>query len=324
MGCRAGNAAAPALGRPCPTGRLGDPRRRSGRHEVLVARRDQPGQRGSTGSRLDVGDRGETALDGQFSHPGRTGRARQVPGNSGRPRRGHVRQHLLQPRRRAGRGHRGGTLGLRPPCLRVGEPPAGLPLLPPRRRRLDRRRGTARLHQQPLDAGRSRRADRRADPVVRQGRGRGPHREPDVGDEPAPVHEHLTAGGLQGPGHRRQRRSRQPDLPEKPSGRRAGVQRPHRRIRLELPHDSPGGRVWQRHLGGGLRLLYGIGQCLGALHRGRRTRTRVSADQHAEQRLLRRPSEGGQPLRGVHRMSRRQYRQAGLALPDRASRDLGL
>ena len=145
-----------------------------------------------------------------------------------------------------------------------------------------------------------------------------------MGDEPAHVHEHLTAGDLSGPGHRRQRRSRQPDLSKEPSRRRAGVQRAHRGVRVELPHDPAGGRVRQRHLGGRLLVLHRIGQCLGAVHRGRRAWAGVSARQHAEQRLLRWPSQGGQPLRRVHRLSRCQHRQAGLAFPDGASRNLGL
>ncbi len=93
------------------------------------------------------------------------------------------------------------------------------------------------------------------------------------------------------------------------------VDLPHRARRARSPAPRPGRRIVE---GGRQR------QCLGADERGRGARLRLSAGEHADQRLLWRPSAGRWALWREPRLPRCRDRQEGLALPARASRAVGL
>ena len=109
-----------------------------------------------------------------------------------------------------------------------------------------------------------------------------------------------------------------------PAGECAGVPRAHRRVGLVVQPDSPTGRVRQRHLGRPQLGPGGSHQCLGADVPRRGAGAALPAGRHAEQRLLRRTPVGRQPLRRSGRLPRRPHRRAGVALPDRPPRPLGL
>ena len=83
---------------------------------------------------------------------------------------------------------------------------------------------------------------------------------------------------------------------------------------------EPGVETWEKEFLEGSRQR----QCLGADERGRRAWLCLSAGQHADQRLLRRPSSRRRPLWRKPRLSRCGDRQEGLALSVRPSRPLGL
>ena len=91
-----------------------------------------------------------------------------------------------------------------------------------------------------------------------------------------------------------------------------------------LPHDSAGRRIRQRHLGQRFLEVHRPHQRVGADHARRGARPRLSARQHAEQRLLRRQSPRRQPVRRIAGVPRRANRRAQVALPDRSSRPVGL
>ena len=83
-------------------------------------------------------------------------------------------------------------------------------------------------------------------------------------------------------------------------------------------------RVRRRHLEGWLEQLHRQRQRLVDDERRRRARPGVSADYDADERLLGRIPQGRQPLCREHRRGERRDRQARVALPDRASRRVGL
>ncbi len=84
--------------------------------------------------------------------------------------------------------------------------------------------------------------------------------------------------------------------------------------------EEPGAETWKNEFLEGGRQR----QCLGADERRRGTRLRLSAGEHADQRLLRRPSAGRRPLWREPGLPRRHDGQEGLALSARASRPVGL
>ena len=88
-----------------------------------------------------------------------------------------------------------------------------------------------------------------------------------------------------------------------------------------VPHEGePGTETWENEsLARGRQDLH-----LERLQRRRTVRIRVCAPERAPQRLLRRDQAGRRPLLRLPCCPGRQDRQEGLALPDRASRPLGL
>ena len=93
---------------------------------------------------------------------------------------------------------------------------------------------------------------------------------------------------------------------------------------VDVPHHSAARRVRQRHLAERFVELHRPHQRLGADDARRGARPGLSAGDHAEQRFLRRPPSGRQPVRRIAGLPRRRDRQAQVALPDRPSRPVGL
>ena len=93
---------------------------------------------------------------------------------------------------------------------------------------------------------------------------------------------------------------------------------------VDVQHDSPAGRVRQRHVGE--RIVGGQRQHrrLDADYGRRRGRPRVSAGRRSDVGFLRRPPARQQPVRRQPGLRRSEDRPAQVALPDRASPDLGL
>ena len=87
---------------------------------------------------------------------------------------------------------------------------------------------------------------------------------------------------------------------------------------------AQGERARRRDLGEGILEGGRQRQCLGADERRRGTRLRLSAGEHADQRLLWRPPARRRPLWRQPGLPRSGDRQEGLALPARASRFVGL
>ena len=102
------------------------------------------------------------------------------------------------------------------------------------------------------------------------------------------------------------------------------LRRTHRQAPVDLPHDSAARRARRRNLGEGLVGVHRQHRRVDHDERRPRARLRLSADRNAVARFLRRPSARQQSLRREHRLPRREDRQARVALPDRASRRLGL
>ncbi len=88
--------------------------------------------------------------------------------------------------------------------------------------------------------------------------------------------------------------------------------------------DSAEGRARLRHVAERLRRVHGEHRRVDAGHDRRRARARLSAGRVADRRLLRRASSGQRSLRREPRLSRPAHRREEVALPDRASSDLGL
>ena len=292
-------------------------RRRSGRDEVLAARRDQRPHRPGAPRRLAVEDRRGAAR--RIRHtPGR------LRGHAADDRRGALRRHAVQPRRRAERGDRRADLGLRSQEL-SGRPAAQRHRLRASRgRRVARRRPAPHLPQHPVPADLPRRGHRTTGRFVRRQRHRRSEPGARLGHQQAPLHEYLAAGRLQGPRHPRQRRRRSAHLPSRSARRRARVRRAHGAPGLDVPHDPAAGRVGQRHLGKRVLALHRPHERLGADDARRGARPAVPAGEHAEQRLLRRQPARREPLRRVARVPRRRDRSAQVALPARPPRPVGL
>ena len=83
---------------------------------------------------------------------------------------------------------------------------------------------------------------------------------------------------------------------------------------------DPGAETWENESW----RTNGHAQRLGADGARRSARAALSADVHAEQRLLRRRPAGRQPVRRVARLPRRGDRQDEVAFPDGPSRAVGL
>ncbi len=102
------------------------------------------------------------------------------------------------------------------------------------------------------------------------------------------------------------------------------VQRRHGQARLDVPHDSATGRVRLRHLAGGCVAVRRRRQRLGRDQPGRKTRHCLFPGELADLRLLRRGSSWRQSLQRLPARARCAHGQAALALPDGASRLVGL
>ena len=248
----------------------------------------------------------------------------RVPEHAADDRGRALREHALQPRRRARGGHRQGAVGLRSEVVR-GRPAGQRPgLHPSRRRRVARPRRPAHLPEHPPPADLPRRQDRPAGDLVRHGRRDRSRRGAALADRAQALLEHLAAGRLSRPGHPRQRHRRSADVQERPAGRHPRLRRPHRQAGVELPHHPAAGRVRPRNLAGRGLEVHRPHQRLAALHPRRRARPGLPAGEHAEQRLLRRPPARPEPLRRDAALPRRQDRQAQVALPAGAPRAVGL
>ena len=115
-----------------------------------------------------------------------------------------------------------------------------------------------------------------------------------------------------------------PQTKEQPRGDIFGFDVANREEALDVPFDSAEGRIRARDLGRRIGGVHRRHERLVDADRRRGARLRLPAVRHADQRLLRRPSARRQPVCRKPRLSRRQDRQAGLALPGRPSRTLGL
>ena len=106
--------------------------------------------------------------------------------------------------------------------------------------------------------------------------------------------------------------------------RRAGLRRAHRQAAVGVPQHPARGRVRLRHLAA--ESLQGRRRRaqLERVHRGRGERHRLHPVRQPALRFLRRRSARQQPVRQLARRARCDDRQADLALPDRASRSVGL
>ena len=161
--------------------------------------------------------------------------------------------------------------------------------------------------------------------LLRQPRRRRPDRRPAPGGRTPQVHRQLAGDHL--PRRRDPRlihlgRTARPR--RRTARRRARLRRPHRQAALDLPHGAPGGGARHGHLGRGVLADHRRGQRLGPDERGRGTRPRLPADQHADERLVRRPPPRRQPVRREPRSGRLRDGRAPLALPGHSPRSLGL
>ena len=231
--------------------RVGLRRRRPGAHQVFAGGPDHGGQRRPARDRLGVG--AERAAAARVRHP-----PRQLRDDAADDRRRPVPLHHVHAGGGARCRDRRGAVGLRPACLRDrrgGRQPGGLQA--PRRRRARGRRRHARLHQQPREPLRARRADRRSrHELRRRRRGRADRRLPERGQRRR-VRPDVAAGRLRGSGHRRQPRAGSHPAPLRYAGVGAGVRRAHRRAAVGLLHRAPiERRVRGRYLGGPVLALH--------------------------------------------------------------------
>ncbi len=247
-----------------------------------------------------------------------------VQGDADPGRRRALHQDVDEPGRSHRRGNRRDALGLRP--RHMGGRSAGQHRLQlARRRLLVRRDGRAHLpaHGQrvPLRPGRR---DRPAGRQLR--RRRRDRRHPGASASDSAPRVPVDVGADRG----RRRRGgrvgglRRTALPVGAARRRAGLRRAHRRGAVGVPHDPAAGRVRQRDVGGRILARHRRRQRLGPAERRPRAGLRLRPDRHPHQRLVRRPPAGRQPVRREHRLPRRAHRRAGLALPVRAPRPVGL
>ena len=225
----------------------------------------------------------------------------------------------------ARRRHRRGTLGLRSEELRARQ--AGPEqLLHPRPRVLDRRRAGTAVPRHDRQAARVARPGHRATrPRLRRRRRGRALPEPGAREHRAAEHQPRPARD-RGRRHHRRRlpHLRLPAPEQQPAGPRARLRRPHGGVQVAVPHHPPGGRGVCRHLGERLLEDGRQRERLGADDRRPGTRLCLPGHQHAHQRLLRRPPARRQRLLRESHLRRRRDRRAGLALPDRPSRRLGL
>ena len=206
------------------------------------------------------------------------------------------------------------------------------PAVGPRRGVLDRRPGRAHpLRHHRLPPRRARREDRRAHPLVRQGRHRRSEGRRGVrqgaADRSRGGRDRAArdAGGHQGrrrDDRRGDARGRHAEDAQQHQGPGARLRRAHRPAAVDVQHDSAPRRVRQRHVAE--RFVGGERQRrrLEPDRRRRGARARVPAGRDAELRFLRRTSARQQPVRREPRRDRLQDRQAQVALPARAPSDL--
>ncbi len=150
------------------------------------------------------------------------------------------------------------------------------------------------------------------------------HRRSVVEGQSAALHEHVAADRFPQPRHPRQRRRRSPDLSQRSTGGCPRVRRAHREAGLGVSSHPSCRRVRQRDMGRRVVAIRRPHQRVGADVTRRVARAPLSPGQHAEQRLLRRAASGRESLRRVARVSGRRDGAAEVALPDRASRPVGL
>ena len=312
--------------------RVAQLRRGPRQHEVLAARPDRRRQLRRSAHRVALGVGGRR----RRSRGDRLGRRAVVDlrpaGDAADDRRGAVPVDRALPGGRGRCRHGGDDLGARPAGLPGREADTRLPLA--RRRLLERGRRQRRANllgdQRGVPPGR-RCAHRRTDPRLRRRRprrsdgghpARGARRDELPGPQP---HRRRIAAR-----HRARRRPHADhrvglrDPPRGAAGLGEGRRRADGRRQVGVPDRAPGRRFRRRHVAERVVALLRQRQHLAAAELRRGARHVLPADRHADQRLLRRPPPGRQPLRREHRGRRRRDRRARLALPGRAPRGLGL
>ena len=301
----------------CAERRVARLRRRYRTHPLFTAGSDQRRQLQQAHCRVALQDRSPRsasrvhvrvdACDGErraVFHRGQPpGRGRARPGN---------RRRALDAQRARRRARRRGTA----------------PVVRPRPRVLDRRqRGANSLRHSGIPAGRAEREDRHACPDIRQRRPRRSQAEQRSANR-SNVWRDRAARHADGCGQRRRRRGGpsigwRSDREVEHQGLHPRVRRAHGETLVDIPHDPAARRVRQRDVAEGFVGLYRQYRRLGTNQHRSRAADRVSAGRERDRRLLRRRSPGQQPLRRESRRRRPADRQAQVALPARASRDLG-
>ena len=296
--------------------RVAELRRRYRKHQVLAARPDRcverRGPAGGVALALHrpraAGCRSGPALQQYLSrdaaHGGRPAARQHEPG-TGRGDRCNHRRNGVDVRRAGGRRRvRGGRGHARRGVLerRAEQRPAGVP----GQRRAPRRAG---------------RRFRPACPGIRRGRQGEPARRRAA---PGRIPLDRRTARLPRHGHRRHARGRPADAQGGAAGLRARVRRGHRTSQVAVQPGAAGGRVRSRDVGRRFRGVQRRRQCLDCDERRRGDRLRLSTDRHADQRLVRGPAAGRQPVRGEPRLPGVRDRPPGVAFPDGAPRALGL
>ena len=195
-----------------------------------------------------------------------------------------------------------------------------------RRGLLDRRHRTASVRHPRRVPDRARPAHRHAaDDVRREGPGQSATGSRSARD---PVRVDRRRPGLPRRRHRRCRDRRldvgSADAQGGGAGNGAGVRRAHRQAAVDVQPDSASGRSRQRDLGERLVVVQRRGESVVADQRRRRAGAGLPAADGADQRHVRRPSARRQRLCQHARLRQVPDRRAGLALPDRPPRSVGL
>ena len=312
--------------RSCGAAGSGSDRRRSGRmdllrwharlHPLRPAEPDRPDQcRAPAGGLAAAGHR--CVVDRAVS---RVGAVRLPAGHPDFDRRGPLRVECRRPRRGIRSGHRRDPL-----AAAAAAPDAGRGGGPRGSRRGVLVGGCGPAHllvPQPVPLC-TRRGDRGVDSRVRQ---RGPRRSdpcrcndrPRRGESDRGGRRHR--GGGRGGRRRRQRRA----LAQQRAGERAGIRRADRRAAVDVPRGAASGRARRRYLGRGFPRCVGRPRVVVLPQRRPGAGIRLRAAYRADRRLLRRPPARRQPLLQQPGRARRRHRRAGLALPDGASRPVGV
>ncbi len=199
-----------------------------------------------------------------------------------------------------------------------------------RRRLLDRRHECQDHHGDAgLSAGRARRENRHSGPRLREGRlGRSLHaaRSDDAPRSRRQDRQQFGAGRVERRDRHRSRADAGRHEPQqgKRQGRRHGVRRPHGKETVDVPHDPALRRARLRNMAERVGDVLGQRRRVGPVFGRRRARLRVPGHRIPDQRRIRRPSPGQQPVLRFARLSRYQDRQDDLVQAAHPPRHLGL